>query len=492
LQGTLLGNKSFISVFVIILPLLFAGLADSHSQPVEQQINELLDTEPAEVSYWALALRDSTGSLSIDINSQKLIRPASNFKLLSSAAILDQLGPEHRIQTTVYGNGKQVNNTWRGDLIIRGRGDPAISGTLYDDKPFHVFNKIVQELKARGIQTIEGDIIGNDSFFDQKPYPKGWNWNDLSFYYGVEIDALSFNNNCVDLTVRAIGEVGEKPAIDWFPYRTSYIKFVNEQTIIEAHKEYDEFYQRLSGSDSIYLGSDLPQGYTETECLSVPDPSDFFATIFKQHLEENGITVTGEARTENRNRNWESNSYTTIYLHQSPELYKLIRQMNRESDNFYAEMLLKYTAAKTYGEPGTTSSGVKLIKQFAHSVDVDTTQIELSDASGLSTRTLITTGDLSKFLHNIRNKPYFDSFEQSLSVAGINGTLSYRMKNQPLRSKVVGKSGFMSGVRAISGYLTAKSGQSVTFSLVTNNYVVETKKIDRIQEQILDIIYQNF
>lgn len=480
---------------ITALCLLWLNLPmiSAQQNTVAHQINDLLRAEKASNTFWSIHAVDSNGNTLYALNGNKLIRPASNLKLLTSAAVLDFLGPGFRFTTPVYTNGTVNDSTLKGDLIIPGRGDPTISGTLNGERPFSMFAEIAQELQYMGIQQIQGNIIGNTSYFDDQPYPKGWEWDDLSFYYGVSISALSFNNNCVDLEVKASGSIGDSPEISWFPFNTDYVEFINKQTIRAPKTDYDEFYQRLPGSNTILLGSDLPQYYVETECLSVPRPGLFFADTFKKFLELTaGIDVTGEALVEETERNWADAGLQLLHLHHSEPLSEIIEQLNKESDNFYAEMLAKAISAISSGEQGTTEVGLAMMKEFAHIAKADTSLIAMSDASGMASRNLITTKSLTAILNSMKSHRFFNTYKQSLSVAGVDGTLSHRMKSRPLRENVIGKSGYISGVRTLSGYLSTKAGRTITFSLAANNYVIKTSRIDSLQEEILQILYNNY
>lgn len=485
----------FSVVFITAISLLWGNiqLIFAQQNTVSNQINELLRAKEASNTFWAIHAVDSTGNTLYALNENKLIRPASNLKLLTSAAVLDYLGPGFRFTTPIYTNGTLKDSTLQGDLIIHGRGDPTISGTLNGERPFSMFSKIAQELQNMGIQQVQGNIIANTSYFDDQPYPKGWEWDDLSFYYGVAVSALSFNNNCVDLEVKASGSIGDRPKISWFPFNTDYVEFINNQTIRAPETEYDEFYQRLPGSNTILLGSDLPQYYVETECLSVPSPGLFFADTFKKYLElKVGIDVTGEAVLEKKERNWADAGFQLLHQHHSESLSKIIEELNKESDNFYAEMLAKVISAVSSGKQGTTEAGLAMIKEFAYKANTDTSLIAMSDASGMASRNLITAKSLSSILNYMRGHRYFNTYKQSLSVSGVDGTLGHRMKLRPLRENVIGKSGYISGVRTLSGYLSTRAGRTITFSIAANNYITKTSRIDSLQEEILHILYNNF
>lgn len=484
--------KIIISAACTIFLLFFSfGELRSQERPTLPEVFEPIENSSARSAFWSVIVRDTTGQILEEYNPKKLIRPASNLKLLTSAVILNTLGPRYEYSTKMYGRGHQSGNTWKGDIIIRGAGDPSISGRFYNDDRFHVLDKFYTALDSMGIHKIEGNLIGNDSFFDQQAYPEGWSWEDLSFYYGVEVSALSFNNNAVDLRVYANKEVGEQPTIEWFPFDTDYVEFVNEQLITPADTDYDEYYRRVMGTNKIILRSTLPKNYVETESLSIFDASRFFLDTFQKYLQGGGISISGRKIMDHQLQDWEDDQYVVLSDHRSVDLPKFLQQVNKKSDNFYAEMLLKTAAAEHYQVPGSTELGLSLMEDFADSLGINTTNLEVSDGSGMAPSTLMTVADLSTFLVNMRQHPQFQVYKNSLSIAGVDGSLEYRFPPTMI-GRVYGKTGYISGVRSLSGYMDTSSGQTVIFSVVANNYTHSTSYIDAVQENIIRKIYQNY
>lgn len=482
---------SFGMAAIFLLFLIVPQKSGAQNKIFSPDIVQTIENSRASGAFWSVIVRDTTGKILEGYNFDKQVRPASNLKLLTSAAILDELGAGYTYTTKVYGMGNQEGDTWHGNIIIRGVGDPSISGEFYHRDRFHVFNKFFTALYSRGIRKIDGNLIGNDSFFDQQPYPKGWSWQDLSFYYGVEVSALSFNNNAVDLTVYANGDVGETPYIEWFPFDTDYVEFVNEQVITPKGTEYDEFYRRQLGTNTIILRSKLPQNYVEKESLSIKNASLFFLDTFKKYLEGGNISVSGHIIVNSAPHDWEQEQYKVLAKHTSVPLKKLLEQVNKESDNFYTEMLLKTMAAEHFDAAGSTELGINLVKEFAASMKMDTTKLQLVDGAGMAPSTLLNIEDLTRFLIEMRRHPQFDIYRNSLSTAGVDGSLKTRFLDTPLEGKIHGKTGYVTGVRSLSGYMKADSGQPLVFSVVTNNYLERTSYIDYLHEKILKSIYKN-
>jgi len=483
-----LSNKVISAVSVLIT---FLCLATTVAAQDKTPIRDIIDNSAASSSFWSFQVRNSSGDVLEEYNGNYLIRPASNLKLVTSAAYLDLLGPDFQFTTNLYGTGVQNGNRWDGDLYIRGAGDPSINGVAYSD-PMFLFQRWFSVLDSMGVEVIDGNIVGHHGYFDDIPYPRGWEWDDLSYYYAPEISALSFNQNVVDLEVRADGDPGSRPSITWYPFETPYVRFVNEQRITPQNTSFDESYRRELGSNTIYLRSTLPEGYYETEPLSVHNPSLYFIDTFKRYLQLMGIRVEGQLLLSDEPVAWNNGSFIELNQHRSKPLHTMIDRLNRESDNLYAEMLLKTIVAEQYGVPGSTELGLEIVKGFMNDHGFDTTAVELRDASGMAPATLLKTSDLNWFLVELQKKPYFDHYYNSLSIAGMNGTLQYRFYNSDITNNFFGKTGFMSGVRSISGYLNTRSGERLVVTIATNNYTVRTAVVDRIHQQILDYLYSRY
>ncbi len=471
--------------------LFFLFIIFVSSSSFAQSLEELISKQPNQEAFWGVTIRAEDGSILESVNPKKLIIPASNQKLYTTAAAVDRLGSDFTYTTNIYSQGELVDSTWHGDLIIRGSGDPSISGTLYNDDREYVFKSFLRQLKAKGIAKIDGKLIGETSYFDNEVYPIGWDWYDLNFYYGVQINALSFNNNAFDLEVFADGKVGDTPRIDWYP-KIDKIKISNKQTIVEPEREYDEFYRRLMGQNQFILASDLPQGYYETEALSVDGADLFFLESFEDFLIRNNAKDTKQESFDSEKFPRDYTNFQTLATHTSKPLVDLVNRSNKVSDNFYVEMLLKTIAAEKRGIPGTFDNGISEVRNFLAEQKLDTNFVLMNDGSGMADGNYTTTENLSQLLSSMQKHNKFDVFYNSLPVAAIDGSLSYRFKNTPLANNLRGKTGYVRGVRTIAGYFTSKSGQEISYSIATNNFTGKVSVIDASHQKILEYLYAKY
>ncbi|MBO6620765.1 MAG: D-alanyl-D-alanine carboxypeptidase/D-alanyl-D-alanine-endopeptidase [Balneola sp.] len=485
-----------------------------------QDLEQLLETLPNQEAFWTLTVLDESGNKLENFNSDKLIIPASNQKLYTLAAVLDRLGSDFKYTTNIYGDGELIDSTWQGDLIIRGSGDPSISGFLYNDDRYFVFKSYLEQLKEVGIAKIDGNLVGDERYFDSEVYPTGWDWYDLSFYYGVEIAPLSFNNNAVDIIVTADGEVGDRPRVESFPtswpveiseeypvdvFERPTINLINNQEIVEPSKKYDEYYRRGLGSDRIVLASKLPQGYIEKESLSILYAGSFFLESFDAFLKNNGmkfqdylssheligIDLLGQNNFE-LETGLEYSEYELLASHSSKPLTELVKWANKESDNFYTEMMLKTLAAEEQGIPGTFENGIKEVRNFLAEQGLDTNLVKMNDGSGLAMGNYTTTGNISKLLYSMKSHEGWNVFYDSFPIAGIDGSIAHRFKGTELYNNIRAKTGYVSGVRTLSGYMTTRSGKQIVFSLATNHFAGKVRPVDNSHQQILQYLYEKY
>lgn len=478
-----------VTILVVTVSALSPALAQNRG--LQRQIETRLNAKGTPNAHWAVSVRDESGQEIAAFNSEKLMVPASNMKLVTSAAILEELGPDFRYVTNIYGTGKLEGRTWVGDLHIVASGDPSINGDFYDDDDLYVFKQYAEQLRAAGIDSIRGNVFGNTSVFDGQHLPPDWDWYDLPFYYAAEVGPLSFNSNTVFLEVETSGKPGTKPGISWFPFNTDYVTFVNNQLITARGTSYRESYRRMPGSNVITLGSRLPQGYVETEALTVSNPTMYFLDTFVKFLTYEGFGMDVRFHEDPFPRGWEHADYKLLASHESQPLSELLQKVNKDSDNLYAEMMLKTLAHHRKGGAGSIRTGEIAANQRFSIMKLDTNYVSFRDGSGLASTNLVSTGFLSGLLYAMTQSPNFAHYDSSMTIAGVDGTFRNRLRGTPLEGNLRGKSGTISRTRAFSGYVKTKSGKLVSFSMIANNFRVPARDIDRIHEALATIIFDS-
>ena len=443
-------------------------------------------------SIWSVSVRDSQGEEQVNHFSDRLVTPASNLKLLTSAALLSELGPNYSPKTYITLVSHQTDHrtdrkvVFNGDVMIFGTGDPGI-GFSKDDKPYDFFITLSDFLKKEGISTISGDLIANISAFDDEMIPAAWEHYDLSFYYAVPISPLAFLRNTFFYQV-STGNSENERRISTFPEFIDRFSIIDKQSVSVRNAKYNEYYRRDLGSYTIHVRSELPTNFTETEYFSVPNPAEYFLMVAKEMLKANGIEIGGNMVISH---DPVDRTLADVQI-EGKRLDFWLTQINSKSDNFVTEMLVRNALVSQGKDSVGFSDGLTWIKQFASSINLDTTAMALTDASGLSSSNLITPSDLTKMLWKMQDHPQFEVYEQSLGRHGQEGTLFYRFAKRKWKSQFRGKSGYISGSRMLSGYLVTAKGNTVSVSIATNHFVDKVSQIDRIQEEIIDWIYQEY
>jgi len=408
-------------------------------------------------------------------NRDLVFIPASNMKLIVSAAALDRLGPDFTYQTTLWRTGPLQDGVLVGDLVLKGSGDPIFS--LADLKT------MVVELKKAGVKRVTGRVLGDDTRFDDVRLGWGWNWDDEPYYYSAQLSALSLNESVVGVCVKP-GNLGDRPKIVLDP-PTSYMSIRNDATTGPAKSDKTISIDRLRGRNIIRVSGSVPVDYRSDqpeELITVEEPAVFAATVLKEMLVRDGIWVAGEAA-----RGQAPAGAVQIASHTSPPLKVILARLNKPSDNLIAELLLKTLGAELRGR-GTTSAGREVELEFLSEIGVDTEALSIVDGSGLSRLNYVSPGNLVRLLRFMYSHPHAKTYIDSLPVAGVDGTLRRRMNGSPAEKNVRAKTGYVSRVSSLSGYLTTKGGEPLVFSILMNNHLCRNSEATAIQNKICEFL----
>lgn len=476
-----------VCVYVLSLFAL-TPLASAQQRSIDDRLDALLTPSDLSNAFWGVhVVNTRTGKAIYSRNASHSFIPASNLKLFTTAAALVRLGPDFRYVTDLFARGTIRDSVLIGDLIVRGSGDPSIGGRFTGGDRTWLFRSWADSLEAHGIQHITGDIIGDDNIFDDKGRAISWTWNDLKYWYAAPTSGLSYNDNCIDVFIYG-SEPGKPANVSWRP-NTNYIMFENATRTISSVLELDEGYKHPLGTRRIRLTSLVPADGVDRESLAVYNPTRYFVYVLRETLIQSGISVEGQAididaRTEPVI--YHNSSVRRIARHKSPPLHVIVQITNKKSQNLYADQLVKTIgvyAADTVGK-GSFEAGTKAVEAFMGSIGIDTTRIQMVDGSGLSRKNLVTPRAITTLLQTLRKHPdkkVRSAFYQSLPIGGIDGTLEYRFPYEPARGNVRAKTGYLSNVRSLSGYVTTQDGTLLAFSILCNHYTVDTDRVDHLQ-----------
>ncbi|MEM6335510.1 MAG: D-alanyl-D-alanine carboxypeptidase/D-alanyl-D-alanine-endopeptidase [Bacteroidota bacterium] len=473
-------RRLFCLLALLVAPFTYAQLT--------ADLDATLDNADTGNAFWgALVIDLDSGRTLYSRNASKSFTPASNMKLYTTAAGLDQLGPDFSYKTRVYVDGEVENGVLHGNVIVRGSGDPTISGRFNDDDRTRTFRDWAGWLKGAGIRHITGDLIGDDDVFDDVALGYGWSWDDLPYWYAAELGGLVFNDNCVDFEIKAT-EPGQPATVSWEPHNTDYVQVVNATRTIPGGR-IDEGYERTPGSNKIRLSSLVPAGRTDKESLTVANPTQYFMHVFRETLVREGIVVEGRAvDVDDLSIKPDYQRAEQIAVYTSPPLAELAKVVNKRSHNLFADQLLKTIAVEAYPDSaGSHELGIEAAMRTFATAGVDTSRIVMADGSGLSHINLVTpemTVALLEYMAGTTDAT-FDAFYESLPIAGVDGSLEYRMRRGPARGNARAKTGYISGARTLSGYVTTRSGRRLAFSLMCNHYTIKTREVNQIQDDFV-------
>lgn len=443
-------------------------------------------------AHWGVVIQSlSTGEYFYRRNENKNFMPASNMKLFTTALALLQLGPDYTYKTTLYLNGKIRNEEIKGDLILRGVGDPTLSARFYNGDALAVFNQWADSLVNMGIEVINGNIIADDDAFEEESLGNGWSWDDEPYYYSAISGAVCFNDNCIDLRIIPADRVGKRAIIETFP-KTKFVTILNNVVTVSDDSVTNIDCYRERNTNIIQCFGTIRKSELEVkESVTVNNPTKFAAHVLKEVLESRGIKVRGQAIDNDEIgivRDYQK--LTPLFTQVSPPLKDIIKVVNKISQNLYSEQLLK-TIGYEKLKYGSIENGLKASKNLLKQMGIDPENLQIVDGSGLSRLNLFTPAQLNSLLRFMYRSKYFNEFYESLPIAGVDGTIANRMKNTRAMNNVRAKTGYINAVRSLSGYVTTTDGEMLTFVMIANNFLVPLKLAENIQDLVC-VLLSNF
>ena len=407
--------------------------------------------------FGLMAVSLTRGDTLFSHNAGTPLMPASTMKMLTTAVALERFGPKYQFSTDVLYDGTlDQDGTIRGNIYLRGDGDPSLSGRYLKGGPNAPIKFLADQLVARGIKHVTGEVIGDASAFDDQKVPEGWLTRYLQSGYAARVSALSLNENLVWVTVDGSGARLE-PATSAIPL-TNNVKVVPGTGARLSVRRFGDGSVVVSGT----MGSRaMPRRYVYV----VEDPAKFTTGALRASMIAGGITVDGGIRLGET-----PSSATKIASVQSPTLDRIISAMNRESINHFAELLLRDAARGPEKKTqGTVASGRSLLREFfAEKVGADSSQLQVFDGSGLSTLDRVTPRAMTQMLGYAHKAEWGPWFHASLPVAGESELLRRRMKGSPAQGNLHAKTGTTNDVIGLGGYVTAADGEVIAFSFIYN------------------------
>jgi D-alanyl-D-alanine carboxypeptidase/D-alanyl-D-alanine-endopeptidase (penicillin-binding protein 4) len=478
-----------ICVLTILVPLKeneMIILAEENNVLFTEKIDILLNQHPyLKGAIAGVSVRSaSTGQLIYSFNGDKRLTPASNLKLFTAAAALTTLGQDYTFQTELLTDGSIKWNVLTGNLYLKGKGDPTLLPGDYD--------QFAKELKKKGVKMISGDLIGDDSWYDDVRYSVDVTWSDEEAYYGAQISALTvspdqdFDSGTIIVEVTPGKNTNQKANITVSP-KTDYVQIINDTKTVESDGRNEISISRDHGQNIIRINGTIPiDAPTQKELVAIWEPTKYALHLFKQSLKKQGIKILGKMQVEEVPK-----KTNLIFSHSSMPLSQLLVPFMKLSNNGHGDILIK-EMGKAFKGKGSFKEGLEVEKNALSTLGVGTEAIEIRDGSGISHVNLVPANEMTKMLYHVQEMEWFPTFLSSLPLAGskekmIGGTLRNRLKNVPMKENVKAKTGTLTNVSSLSGYVKTKSGDTLIFSILLN-HLRDNIEGKQIEEQIVNIL----
>ena len=433
----------------------------------------------------------NTGKVIFENDSDKYFMPASNMKNFTVATALERLGPDFKFVTSVYAASlPDPTGTIKGDLRIFGRGDNSISTAFNNGDYYRGIDHLADRIIAAGVRRIDGSIVGDESYFKGDALPGTWEWDDLQWYYGAEISALPVNDNAVDVAVTPVA-VGMPCVVTISPANTLF-QVLNTCTTTNSATKRALGVNKLVNRNILEVSGTMPVGDAGWKNpISITHPADLFVALLKQRLELKGVVVTGSSRTLPKGAGANPSQLEIAKL-ESPPFSLIAAKTMKPSQNMYTETIL-WTLGEQIGRTavaGGDSSqlGLNIVKGFIKQIGVPDDGIIQYDGSGLSRHDLITpSAVVTLYTYMAKQSKYADTWRNSLTIGGVDGTLASRFKGTAAAGNIRGKTGTIDQVSALSGYLTTAGGEQLVVSFVVNGVPTSSMRTSLIDDIVVHL-----
>ncbi len=496
------GSRPLVSVLVIATVLTLPACAGKHPpntsaaaipaavREIQSDLGRVFGAPIMARGVWAVDVMSlATGERLYTLNAGKLMMPASNMKILTLAAAAETLGWDYRFETVLEARGSVSSGVLHGDLIVRGNGDPTINSR--NDRANAVFGEWISALTAAGISAVDGRIIGDDQAFDDEGIGAGWAWDYLQYSYAAPVGALELNENTATLQVSPGIAAGAVPIMNL--EAGSGLSLVNLAITGAPGSEDTIEYRRLIDRPVLEVRGSVPEGAGLSQhFVAVVNPTIYFVRSLKSALVAGGIAVTGEA-VDLDDISAEllaapPRETRLLASTPSPPLREIATVLMKVSQNLYADTLLKALGAAR-GGLGTAEGGRVAVRAVFDAWDVPRDAYTMYDGSGLSRYNYVTARALTTILeHMYRDPRHRDAFLATLPIAGRDGTLASRLGRTRAAGNVLAKTGSISNVRSLSGFVRSRDDETFVFSILANDFPVASATVNYIADLAVEIL----
>lgn len=488
-------RRTVALLLILCVPLSAFAQAPKTLSELQTRISAILAKPELASSLIGIKVTSlDSGRVLFEENAIKLLRPASNMKIYTVATALDRLTPDYRFTTSVFANARpDAAGVIRGDLRVYGRGDPSIAARFNNGDYFKGIDDLAARIVAAGVKRVEGDLVGDETYFTGPKYGSGWEWEDLTWYYGAEITPLAVNDNALDLFVKPGPAVGQPALITTGP-PDPLLTIVNRVTTSPKTVRREISIHRGLGENTITVTGSIPLEGSFTAGVGISHAALLFVYLLRNSLVQKGVVITGKSRVTGEaavpsvviaqpaqpTQAHSSVVQTELVTLQSPPFSVIAAQTMKPSQNLYTELILR-TLGKVGPPPLTTTTpsiftptseylGLEAVKAFLKTAGIRPEALVLDDGSGLSRGDMITADATVQLLTFMSRHRYADVFRDALPIAGVDGTLRNRLRGTPAEKNLRAKTGSLSSAASLSGYVTTAAGEKLAFAIMVNNY----------------------
>jgi D-alanyl-D-alanine carboxypeptidase/D-alanyl-D-alanine-endopeptidase (penicillin-binding protein 4) len=457
--------------FLIIIILFISTQVISQSK-IEIALQSLeKDSELKYASIGFCAIDINNNQVYAQRNPVKALIPASSMKVITTGSSLAILGSNYTFKTYLEYSGTISDGTLNGNLYIRGTGDPCLASPIMEGVPTRevLMEEFVNAVKKAGIKKINGAIIGDGSIYDDQSMIDTWQWGDIGNHYGAGSCGLNYHDNLYYINFKQSRNFGETPKIDHTIPTIPDYKLDNRVTSAGSRSGDNAYIFAAPYGTEIIVRGTIPTGKGLFDIKgALTDPALFCAHDLRNFLTTKGVSVSKKATTQRVFKKVEPR--TNIHTHKSPSLSTICKHTNERSRNMYCETMLKAIGAKLKGI-GSTQNGIAAVTDFWRGRGLDMQGFFMKDGCGLSARNGVSAKTFAQIMRKMYlDKKSFHDFYNQLAIAGKTGTLKNMCRNSSAEGNIRAKSGSMNRIRSYTGYVTTKSGKTLSFSMIVNNY----------------------
>lgn len=447
------------------------GRKQGHDLALGMRLDEVLERRADSGAAFVARVVDlSNGRELYGRDVDEAVIPASNLKLFVSAAALDRFGPEHAFKTYLKYDGQNLWLIGSGDP---GPGDPRIAAAR-GEKPTTMFERWAEALRSRGIVSVPGKLYYYDGALDQQWTHPAWSRSFLVDWYAAPVSGLNFNDNCIDVKIRPT-KVGEPVAWEVTP-PARRVRIINE--IVTSADRHDPEITRERDASVFTLKGPATRP-AELESKPVTDPGAFFADALRTHLEGNGVSIVGATERGTPPAEMMDERYGVVAVHET-KMSDVLWRVNKNSQNLFAEALSKLLGKAASGR-ASWEAGAEAVDAFLKQKGINSEGVRVVDGSGLARENRVTARAITELLTFMHRHPQAKAFRNSLAVAGRDGTIRNRMKD--VEGLVLAKTGYIGGVRSLSGYARTRAGKWLAFSIIYNGIPGDVKPFEALQDE---------